>query len=148
MHYAVSRHTAAEIIYERANHKKEHMGLNTWEDAPTGKIVKSDVIVAKNYLSDKELRFLERLVTMYLDYAEMQAEKKIPMSMEDWSKKLDGFLEFNGNEVLIGKGKITAEEARLHAESEFEKYRIIQDKLYKSDFDLLMEQIQLQDNED
>ena len=135
LHYAVHRHTAAEIIVERADAEKEHMGLTTWENAPNGKIVKADVIVAKNYLTDEELSFLERLVSLYLDYAELQAERKIPMSMEDWAKRLDGFLEFNGNELLAGPGKISAEQAKLHAETEFEKYRIIQDRLYESDFD-------------
>ena len=142
LHYAVHRHTAAELIVERADATKEHMGLTTWENAPDGKIVKADVIVAKNYLSEEEMSFLERLVTLYLDYAELQAERKIPMSMEDWAKRLDGFLEFNGNELLTGPGKISAEQAKLHAETEFEKYRIIQDRLYESDFDrfLMLEQ--------
>lgn len=135
LHYAVHRHTAAELIVERADAEKEHMGLTTWETAPDGKIVKSDVIVAKNYLSQEEMSYLERIVSLYLDYAELQAERKIPMSMEDWAKRLDGFLEFNGNELLIGAGKVSAEQAKLHAETEFEKYRIIQDKLYESDFD-------------
>ena len=138
MHYAVHRHTAAEIIYERADAKKEHMGLVTWENAPEGKIIKSDVGIAKNYLTEQELSYLERIVSLYLDYAELQAERRIPMSMEDWAKRLDGFLEFNGNELLIGQGKISAEQAKLHAETEFEKYRIIQDRLYQSDFDRFM----------
>ena len=142
LHYAVHRHTAAELIMERADAAKEHMGLATWENAPDGKIVKADVTVAKNYLSEKEMSYLERIVSLYLDYAELQAERKIPMSMEDWAKRLDGFLEFNGNELLTGPGKISAEQAKLHAETEFEKYRIIQDRLYKSDFDrfLMLEQ--------
>ena len=129
-------------IVERADASKKHMGLTTWGSAPNGKIVKADVTVAKNYLSEQEMRYLERIVTMYLDYAELQAERKIPMSMEDWAKRLDGFLEFNGNELLTGPGKISAEQAKLHAETEFEKYRIIQDRLYKSDFDrfLMLEQ--------
>lgn len=135
MHYAVHRHTAAELIYERADAGKENMGLMTWDQYPDGRIVKADVLVAKNYLSDKEMKFLERLVSMYLDYAELQAERKIPMSMEDWAKRLDGFLEFNGNEVLTGAGKISAERAKLHAETEFEKFRVIQDYNYESDFD-------------
>lgn len=135
MHFAVHRHTAAELIVERANADKEHMGLTTWENAPDGKIIKADVSIAKNYLSEKELSFLERIVTMYLDYAELQAERRIPMSMEDWAARLDGFLEFNGNEILTGPGKISAEEAKLHAETEFEKYRIVQDRLFQSDFD-------------
>ena len=135
MHFAVHRHTAAELIVERADAAKEHMGLTSWEAAPDGKIVKADVVVAKNYLSGEEMRYLERIVSLYLDYAELQAERKIPMSMEDWAKRLDGFLEFNGNEILTGPGKISAEQAKLHAETEFEKYRIIQDRLYESDFD-------------
>jgi len=120
---------------ERADAQKEHMGLTTWGNAPDGKILKADVIVAKNYLSQEEMSYLERIVTMYLDYAELQAERKIPMSMEDWAKRLDGFLEFNGAELLVGPGKISAEQAKLHAESEYEKYRIVQDRLFKSDFD-------------
>ena len=135
MHWAVHRHTAAELIVERANAEKEHMGLTTWESAPDGKIVKADVSVAKNYLSEKEMSYLERIVSLYLDYAELQAERRIPMSMEDWAKRLDGFLEFNGNELLMGPGKVSAEQAKLHAETEFEKYRIIQDRLFMSDYD-------------
>jgi hypothetical protein len=138
LHFAVHRHTAAELIYERADADKEHMGLTTWENAPDGKIVKADVTVAKNYLSEEEMSYLERIVSLYLDYAELQAERKIPMSMEDWAKRLDGFLEFNGNELLTGPGKISAEEAKLHAETEYEKYRLIQDRLYESDFDRFM----------
>lgn len=142
MHYAVHRHTAAELIVERADANKEHMGLTTWENAPDGKILKADVTIAKNYLSKDEMNYLERIVSLYLDYAELQAERKIPMSMEDWAKRLDGFLEFNGNELLTGPGKISAEQAKLHAETEYEKYRIIQDRLYESDFDrfLMLEQ--------
>lgn len=138
MHYAVHRHTAAELIYERADANKEHMGLTTWENAPDGKILKADVTVAKNYLSKEEMNYLERIVSLYLDYAELQAERKIPMSMEDWAKRLDGFLEFNGNELLTGPGKISAEQAKLHAETEYEKYRVVQDRLYESDFDRFM----------
>jgi hypothetical protein len=142
MHFAVHRHTAAELIVERADATKEHMGLTSWENAPDGKILKADVTIAKNYLSEQEMHYLERIVSLYLDYAELQAERKIPMSMEDWAKRLDGFLEFNGNELLIGPGKISAEQAKLHAETEYEKYRIIQDRLYESDFDrfFLLEQ--------
>lgn len=149
MHFAVHRHTAAELIVERADATKEHMGLTTWENAPAGKILKADVSVAKNYLSKEEMRYMERIVSLYLDYAELQAERKIPMSMEDWAKRLDGFLEFNGNELLIGPGKISAEQAKLHAETEYEKYRIIQDRLYESDFDrfLMLEQEVNQKNE-
>lgn len=135
MHWAVHRHTATELIVERANAEKEHMGLTTWESAPDGKIVKADVTVAKNYLSEKEMSYLQRIVSLYLDYAELQAERRIPMSMEDWAKRLDGFLEFNGNELLMGPGKVSAEQAKLHAETEFEKYRIVQDRLFMSDYD-------------
>ena len=109
MHWAVHRHTAAELIVERAKTEKEHMGLTTWESAPDGKIVKADVTVAKNYLSEKEMSYLERIVSLYLDYAELQAERRIPMSMEDWAKRLDGFLEFNENELLMGPGKVSSE---------------------------------------
>ena len=140
MHYAVHRHTAAELIVERADAKKERMGFTTWENAPSGKILKADVTIAKNYLTENEMSFMERLVSLYLDYAEMQAERHIPMSMEDWAKRLDGFLEFNGNEILTGPGKISTEQAKLHAESEFEKYRIVQDRLFKSDYDLFLEE--------
>lgn len=138
MHFAVHRHTAAELIAERADAQKEHMGLTTWGNAPDGKIIRADVTIAKNYLSEREMSYLERIVTLYLDYAELQAERHIPMSMEDWARRLDGFLEFNGNELLTGAGKISAEQAKLHAETEFEKYRIIQDKLFMSDFDHYM----------
>ena len=139
MHYAVHRHTAAELIVERADANKEHMGLTTWENAPDGKILKADVSIAKNYLSKEEMNYLERIVSLYLDYAELQAERKIPMSMGDWAKRLDGFLEFNGNELLTGPGKISAEQAKLHAETEYEKYRVIQDRLYESDFDRFLQ---------
>lgn len=135
MHWAVHRHTAAELIVERADAEKEHMGLTTWESAPDGKIVKTDVSIAKNYLSDKEMSYMERVVSLYLDYAELQAERQIPMSMEDWATRLDGFLEFNRNEILTDAGKISAEQAKLHAETEFEKYRIVQDRLFMSDYD-------------
>ncbi len=138
MHYAVHRHTAAELIVERADAKKEHMGLTSWENAPNGRILQADVSIAKNYLSEEEMTYLERIVNVYLDYAELQAERKIPMSMEDWAKRLDGFLEFNGNEILKGAGKISAEQAKLHAESEYEQYRVIQDQLFMSDFDKFM----------
>jgi hypothetical protein len=135
MHWAVHRHTAAELIVARANAKKEHMGLTTWEAAPHGKIIKADVSIAKNYLNEKEMDYLERIVSVYLDFAELQTTRKIPMSMEDWAKRLDGFLEFNGNEILTDAGKISHEQAKLHAETEFEKYRIVQDRLFESDFD-------------
>lgn len=135
LHYAVHRHTAPELILERANADIENMGLTTWESAPNGKIQKYDVTVAKNYLSNEELKFLERLVSMYLDYAELQAERNIPMTMEDWAMRLDSFIEFNGREVLMGAGKVSREQANLHAETQFEKYRIIQDRIFESDFD-------------
>ena len=135
LHYAVHRHTAAELIVERSDANKEHMGLTTWETAPHGKIIKADVSVAKNYLNEQEMNYLERIVSLYLDFAELQAERHIPMTMNDWAKRLDGFLEFNGNEILMGAGKISHEQAKLHAETEYEKYRIIQDRLFKSDFD-------------
>jgi len=139
LHYATHRHTAAELIIERADSKKSHMGLTTWGSAPHGKIIKADVSVAKNYLNDDEMHYLERIVSLYLDFAELQAGRKIPMSMEDWAVRLDGFLEFNGDEILIGAGKISHEQAKLHAETQFEKYRIIQDKLFESDFDRFAE---------
>jgi len=135
LHYAVHRHTAPELIVKRADADKENMGLTSWTDAPQGKIQKYDVSIAKNYLTEKELNFLERMVSMYLDYAELQAERNIPMTMEDWSKRLDSFLEFNEREILMDAGKISHEEAKLHAASQFEKYRITQDRLFESDFD-------------
>jgi len=142
LHYAVHRHTAAELIVERADAEKDHMGLTSWETAPHGKIIKADVSIAKNYLNEQEMNYLERIVSVYLDFAELQTERKIPMSMEDWAKRLDGFLEFNGNEILIGSGKISHEQAKLHAETEYEKYRIVQDRLFKSDFDILLAEIE------
>jgi len=147
LHYAVHRHTAPELIIKRANADKENMGLATWAEAPQGKIQKYDVSIAKNYLTEKEMSFLERLVSMYLDYAELQAERNIPMTMEDWSKRLDSFLEFNGREILMNAGKINHEEAKLHAETQFEKYRIIQDRLFESDFDREMKKL-LGNNQD
>ena len=135
MHYAVHGHTAAELIYERADADKPHMGLTTWSAAPDGKIVKSDVSIAKNYLSRQELLSLERIVSAYLDLAEDRAERHIPMTMEDWSKRLDLFLMADDREVLHYSGKITAEIAKSKAETEFEKYRIIQDRLFMSDYD-------------
>lgn len=144
MHWAVHRHTAAELIVERADARKEHMGLNTWEAAPDGKIIKADVSIAKNYLSGKEMSYMERIVSLYLDYAELQAERQIPMSMEDWAKRLDGFLEFNGNEILTDAGKISAEQAKLHAETEFEKYRIVQDRNFMSDYDKFLLELEEQ----
>jgi len=141
LHWAITKNTAAEIIYSRANHEKENMGLNTWKNAPTGRIRKTDVVVAKNYLQEKEIKSLNRIVTMYLDFAEHQAEKQIPMTMNDWSKKLNAFLEFNEHEILQDAGKVTAKIAKEFAISEFEKYKIIQDKSYKSDFDMLLEKL-------
>ena len=138
MHYAVHGNTAAEVIVGRADHTKKHMGLTTWKNAPKGKIVKADVSIAKNYLSHDEMQELNEIVTMYLDYATRQARRHIPMTMEDWASKLDAFLRFNDAEILEDKGKVTAAIAKAFAESEFEKYRVIQDRLYQSDFDRLM----------
>ena len=138
LHYAVSGNTAAEIIYNRANYKKENMGFTSWKGSPNSKIHKYDVFVVKNYLSQDELSKLERLVSAYLDLAEMQAMRHIPMTMEDWEKRLNGFLELWDHEVLKDNGKISAEMAKIHAETEFEKYRIIQDRKYVSDFDELL----------
>ena len=140
MHYAIHGNTAAEVITTRANHKKDHMGLSSWRNAPYGKIVKTDVSIAKNYLAKSEAEELNEIVTMYLDYATRQARRHIPMTMADWAEKLDAFLKFNDAEILSGKGKVTAKIAKTFAESEFEKYRVIQDTLYKSDFDKLMEE--------
>ena len=138
LHYAIHGHTAAELIMDRANHEKANMGLTTWKNAPKGKIVKSDVSIAKNYLTRDEMQNLNQFVTMYLDYAERQAKRRIPMTMEDWAKKLNAFLQFNEEEILHDKGKISAEIAKSFAESEFEKYRVMQDKLFESDFDRLL----------
>ena len=138
MHYAVHGNTAAEVIVARADHKKEHMGLYSWKNAPDGKIVKADVSVAKNYLDKDEMSELNEIVTMYLDYASRQARRHIPMTMNDWKTKLDAFLDFNDAEILQNKGKVTAAIAKQFAESEFEKYRVIQDSLYQSDFDKLI----------
>ena len=138
MHYAVHGNTAAEVIVSRANHEKEHMGLSTWKNAPFGKIVKADVSIAKNYLSESELSEMNEIVEMYLDYATRQARRHIPMTMVDWAEKLDAFLKFNDAEILMDKGKVTAEIAKAFAESEFEKYRVLQDVSYQSDFDRLI----------
>lgn len=135
LHFAIHGHTAAELIVERADSKKDKMGLTTWKNAPDGKILKPDVVIAKNYLSEKELKLLDRFVTMYLDYAEDQAERNIPMTMKDWADKLNAFLRFNDREILRHPGKVSREVARAFAESEFEKYRIVQDRLFESDFD-------------
>lgn len=138
IHYAVHGNTAAEVIMKRADHTKEHMGLTTWRNAPQGKIVKEDVSIAKNYLLRDEMQELNEIVTMYLDYAVRQARRHIPMTMADWASKLDAFLQFNDAEILQDKGKVTAAIAKAFAESEFEKYRILQDKEYMSDFDRLL----------
>ena len=135
MHYATHGHTAAELIVERANAEKEHMGLTTWENAPEGKIVKTDVSIAKNYLRENELEIMGRLVNAVLDMAELMAKRHIPMTMEDWAKRIDMILEVTDNAVLHDPGKITAEFAKSFAETEFEKYRVIQDRLFQSDFD-------------
>ena len=135
LHWAIHRHTAAELIMERANAEKPHMGLTSWEQYPNGKIQKYDVSIAKNYLSREELQALERIVTMYLDYAEYQAGRHIPMTMQDWSQRLNRFLEFNEHEILHDTGRVTHEIAKAFAESEFEKYRIVQDRMFESDFD-------------
>jgi hypothetical protein len=141
LHFAIHRHTAAELIMGRADSTKEHLGLTTWRNAPKGKILKPDVAVAKNYLTEKELKSLDRFVTMYLDYAEDQAERGIPMTMADWAGKLDAFLQFNQRDLLEHPGKVTAEIAKAFAESEFEKYRIVQDRLFESDFDRMINQL-------
>lgn len=135
MHYAVHGHTAAEIILARANSKKEYMGLTTWRDAPTGKIIKSDVSIAKNYLTEFELFQMNRMVTSYLDFAENMAQRKIPLTMQDWEKRLNSFIEMFEYGILKDAGKVSAEIAKLHAETEFEKYRIIQDEMFLSDYD-------------
>ncbi len=140
MHYAVHGSTAAELIMDRANHKKEHMGLTSWKNAPDGKIVKADVSIAKNYLAKEEMQELNEIVTMYLDYATRQARRHIPMTMADWASKLDAFLQFNDAEILHDKGKVSAAIAKAFAESEFEQYRVLQDKHYVSDFDRLMQE--------
>lgn len=138
LHWAIHRHTAAELIIERANAERPHMGLTSWENYPDGKVQKYDVSIAKNYLSKDELAALERIVTLYLDYAEYQAGRHIPMTMEDWALRLNRFLEFNEHEVLHDTGRVTHEIAKAFAESEFEKYRLIQDRSYQSDFDRLL----------
>jgi hypothetical protein len=143
LHWAIHGNTASELLVERANHQKEFMGLTNWKKAPNGKILKSDVIIAKNYLAQSEIKSLDRIVTMYLDYAEDQAERNIPMTMKDWSAKLNAFLQFNERDILQNVGKVTAQIAKEFAISEFEKYKVIQDKSYKSDFDRLMGEIDI-----
>ena len=135
MHYAVHGHTAAELIIDRANAEKEHMGLITWENDPNGKIVKPDVSIAKNYLKESELEDMGRIVNSFLDLAEDMAKRHIPMTMEDWAKRIDKFLDLTDRPVLTDTGHVSAEQAKEYAETEFEKYRVIQDKLFQSDFD-------------
>lgn len=137
MHYAVHGHTAAELIVERADAEKEHMGLTTWEKAPNGKIVKTDVSIAKNYLKEEELESMGRLVNAFLDLAEDRAKRHIPMTMEDWAKRIDKFLDSDDRPVLNDSGKVSTEQAKDYAETEFEKYRIFQDRVFQSDFDKL-----------
>ncbi len=139
LHYAVHGHTAAELIVERANAEKDNMGLTSWEGSPNSKIHKYDVSIAKNYLSEEELNILSRMVTAYLDLAESMAMRNIPMTMSDWEIRLDGFLTLMDHEILKDKGKVSAEEAKIYAETEYEKYRIIQDRLFQSDFDRFLE---------
>ena len=146
LHWAIHKHTAAELIYERADSTKENMGLTSWEGSPNSKIRKSDVSIAKNYLSKDELHSLELIVSGYLDFAEMQANRNIPMTMEDWAKHLDRILIASEQEILTNAGKISMEVAKEHAETEWEKYRIIQDRIYQSDFDLFLEDVKKLEN--
>ena len=141
MHFSIHGQTAAEVIYNRANADRENMGLTNWDGSPSSKIHKYDVIVAKNYLTEEELGQLGRIVSSYLDMAEMQANRHIPMTMKDWEERLNGFLRLWDREILKDNGKISAELAKIHAETEFEKYRVVQDRLYKSDFDKLLERV-------
>ena len=141
LHYGIHGHTAAELIYTRANSQKDNMGLTSWKNCPDGKILKTDVGIAKNYLNKDELESLGRMVNAYLDLAEDRAKRNIPMTMEDWAKRLDLFLEFNERDILKDAGAISAEIAKQHAESEFEKYRIVQDQLFESDFDKELKKI-------
>lgn len=143
LHFAIHGHTAAELIVSRADSNKERMGLTSWKNAPDGKIIRTDVVIAKNYLNEKELKNLDRFVTMYLDYAETQAERNIPMTMKDWAEKLNAFLKFNEKDILKNSGKVTQAIAKAFAESEFEKYRIVQDKRFESDFDKALKQIEV-----
>ena len=145
MHYAVHGRTAAELIVERADADQEHMGLTSWENAPDGKIVKTDVVIAKNYLKEAELADMGQLVNGVLELAERMAKRHIPMTMEDWAKQIDIILAAGGNEVLQTTGQVSAEQAKEHAETEFEKYRIIQDRLFKSDFDRYMDALPFED---
>ena len=143
MHYAIHGQTAAEVIVDRADHQKENMGLTSWEGAPNGKIHNYDVSIAKNYLSGFELEQMQRIVSAYLDMAELQAMRRMPMTMKDWEERLSGFLKLWDREILQDAGKVTAELAKAHAESEFEKYRIVQDRLFESDFDRAIKQIEV-----
>jgi len=143
LHFAMHGQTASELIVGRADSEKSNMGLTSWKHSPDGKILESDVTIAKNYLKKDELDSLDRIVSMYLDYAEMQAKRNVPMTMADWAKKLDAFLKFNERELLTNAGKISQEFAKQHAETEFSKYRIIQDKLFLSDFDKELSQIKI-----
>ncbi|MBR6087170.1 MAG: virulence RhuM family protein [Prevotella sp.] len=147
MHYAVHGRTAAELIVERADAEQEHMGLTSWENAPEGKIVKTDVVIAKNYLKEAELADMGQLVNGVLELAERMAKRHIPMTMEDWAKQIDTILAAGGNEVLQSAGQVTAEQAKEHAETEFEKYRIIQDRLFQSDFDRYLGTLPLEDDQ-
>lgn len=148
MHYAIHGHTAAELIVERADHQKDHMGLTTWADAPDGKNKKSDVIIAKNYLSEAEMGQLERMVSAYLDFAESMTLRHIPLTMEDWENRLNGFIQMFEYGLLKDAGKVSAEIAKLYAETEFEKYRVIQDRLFMSDFDRYLLELEEQASKD
>jgi hypothetical protein len=146
LHYAIHGHTAAELIISRADAEKEHMGLTSWEQSPDGKIVKTDVVIAKNYLTETELESLGRIVNAYLDLAEDRAKRHIPMTMDDWAKRLDKFLEADERDILQNSGRATAQMARFFAEGEFEKYRIVQDRLFESDFDKEIKRIESKHN--
>jgi hypothetical protein len=147
MHYAVHGRTAAELIMERADAEKEHMGLTTWENAPDGKIVKTDVVIAKNYLKEMELEDMGRIVTAVLEFAESRAKRHIPMTMEDWAKRIDAYLSSDERPILDNAGSVSHEEAVLHAETEFEKYRILQDRLFQSDFDRYLGALPLEEGD-
>ena len=143
MHFAIHGHTAAELIIKRADSRNDHMGLTSWENSPEGKLLKTDVLVAKNYLTSQELESLGRIVNAWLDLAEDRARRQIPMTMEDWAKRLDRFLVFDDRKLLEDGGKVTAEMAKEFAETEFEKYRIVQDRLFESDFDRMLKETKL-----
>ena len=147
MHYAVHQHTAAELIVERADADKEHMGLTTWENAPHGKIVKTDVSIAKNYLKEVELEDMGHIVSAVLDFAESRAKRRIPMTMEDWAKRIDAYLSSDERPLLDSAGTVSAEQAKVYAETEFEKYRVIQDRLFRSDFDNFSDMLPFEDKE-